>query len=198
MQLLFISALLLSAVAARPDSWRPWQDEKFPPAGGPKLDAGSKHCDGEQSVTQVSEDGDGGSGGDWSEGDSGPPVWAPGFMPGVPRFGSFRHFGRRRGPLRGKWPNMRNPNAKGNIVFSPAFKVDNVIVENITAVALKEGENLFLMPKRGGRRPHNQMQYVKLIYNSSEPNNVSIEYGVVKPMNFGEHVGEDDPEESDW
>ncbi|XP_070768636.1 uncharacterized protein [Enoplosus armatus] len=258
MQLLFIAASLLSAVAARPDSWRPWQDEKFPPTGGPKLDADSQRGDDEQSVTQAPEDGDGGSVGDWPEWDSGHPVWlhemppwlpnrpsrrpgnenpcghtkrtdgndrqpgrpsqvstrgkrqAPGFMhdePEVPHPGASRHFGRpNKGPPRGRWPNRRNPEA---MVFSSVFKVDNVTFQNVTDVPLKEGENIFLMPKHSGRGPHHHKrgkhgppkngQYVKLIYNATEPNNVAIEYGVLKPMNLAEIVGEEDnPEEYYW
>ncbi|XP_022614317.1 uncharacterized protein LOC111231489 [Seriola dumerili] len=242
MQLLCIAALILSAVAAHPDSWRPWEDEKFPPAGGPKQDADSKRGDGAQSVTQAPEGGDGRSSGDWPEGDSGHPVWPdemppwlknrpptrPGngnpqgpmkltdwtngqmaILPHLPTWGKReapgfglepgRHFGRPRGPPRGKLPNMRNPGATDDTVFSPTFKVDNVAFQNITGVSLKEGENLFLMPKGGRHGPPENVQYVKLIYNTTEPNKVSVEYGVLKPMSLGELVGEeDDPEEAGW
>ncbi|KAF1395266.1 hypothetical protein PFLUV_G00009750 [Perca fluviatilis] len=173
MQLLCIAALLLSAVAAKPDSWRPWQN-------GPKLDADSKHGDDEQSLTPAPEDGDGGSGViDWPLG--------------------------HRGPSKGKRPNRRNP---GAMAFSPMIKVDNVTFQNTTAVPLKEGENIFLMPKNGGGGPHHNKggrngppkdgQYVKLIYNASEPNKVSIEFGVLKPMHLGEFVGEEDNPEEDY
>ncbi|KAM9363696.1 uncharacterized protein ABDE67_018988 [Symphorus nematophorus] len=87
-------------------------------------------------------------------------------------------------------PARRNPGVKG---FSRIFKVDNVTFQNETDVALKEGENIFMMPKFGGRGHHHMhrgrghhhhMQYVKLIYNATEP------------INPGEMVGmEDDPEE---
>ncbi|XP_040891136.1 cleavage and polyadenylation specificity factor subunit 6-like isoform X2 [Toxotes jaculatrix] len=244
MQFLCITALLLSAVAARPDSWRPWQDEKFPPAGGPKLGADSKHGDGEQSVQEAPEDRDGGSGRDWPEGDSGHPVWphemptwlpnrpgkgnpqgpmkgtdgndrrpgrpsqvpnrgkrqAPGFIhdqPGRHHSRPSKHFGRPRGPHRGKGPSMRNPGPTGTVVFSPLFKVDNVTFQNVTSVPLKEGENLFLMPKGGKHGPPENGQYVKLIYNTTEPSKVSIEYGVVKPMYVGELVGEENNPEGD-
>ncbi|XP_056228536.1 uncharacterized protein LOC130166795 [Seriola aureovittata] len=208
MQLLCIVALLLSAVAAHPDSWRPWEDEKFPPAGGPEQDAESKRGDGAQSVTQAPEDGDGRSSGDRPERDSGHPVWVvmPSHLPTwgkreAPGFGlgPGRLFGRPRGPPRRKLSNMRNPGATGDTVFSPTFKVDNVTFQNITGVPLKEGENLFLMPKGGRHGPPENVQYVKLIYNTTEPNKVSVEHGVLKPMNLGELVGEeDDPEEAGW
>ncbi|XP_032388085.1 uncharacterized protein LOC116699536 [Etheostoma spectabile] len=123
---------------------------------------------------------------------------APGFMSDEPR----KVFGRQRGPAGGKG---RNP---GAMAFSPVFKVDNVTFQNTTAVALKEGENIFLMPKHGGRGPHHNKegrhgppkvgQYVKLIYNTTEPNKVSIEFGVLQPMNLGEFVGDEDSPEEDY
>ncbi|XP_051241607.1 uncharacterized protein LOC127355142 [Dicentrarchus labrax] len=240
MQLLYIVALLLSAVAAHPDSWRPWQDEKIPPAGGPKMDSDN------ESVTQTPDDVDGGSGGDLPEWDSDhpthemPPWFAnrptgrPGKgnprgpmkgtdgndrRPGRPSQVSTRskrqahgamrgpsgHSGRPKRPSRGNWwPNRRNPSPPA---FSPIFKVDNVTFQNITGVTLKEGENVFLMPMHGGRGHHHHHhhrggkhgppengQYVKLIYNATEPNQVSVEYGVLKPMSLGAIVA-DNPEE---
>ncbi|KAM7419290.1 hypothetical protein PAMA_016414 [Pampus argenteus] len=195
MQFLCIAALLLVAVAAHPDSQKPWQENKFPPIGGPQPDF--KPGDNEH-VIKSPEDGDAGSGGDRSEwshelnrpskvpgkGNTHGPIrgddgsdrqpgrpsqasnrgkrQAPAFgvmtdEPGVPRPGPGRHFGRPRGPPRGKGPNMRNPAARGNMVFSPIFK-----------------------------------QYLKLIYNATEPNTFSIEYGVLKPINIGELFGEED------
>ncbi|KAK5866151.1 hypothetical protein PBY51_020363 [Eleginops maclovinus] len=183
MQLLCIVALLLAAVAAQP------------PAGGRRPGADSKRGDDELLVTQAPEDGDG------SGEVSGRPSWAPGFMfdaPGdtLPRFG--RHRGHR-GPSRGSRPNRRYP---VELVFSPSFKVDNVTFQNTTDVSLKEGENIFLAPKhgergsrhhRGGRHgPPKITQYVKLIYNATEPNMVSVEFGVLKPITLGEYAGDED------
>ncbi|KAG7241253.1 hypothetical protein INR49_025771 [Caranx melampygus] len=220
MQFLFIAALLVSAVAAHPDSGRPWQDEKFPPAGGPKLDADPNCRDREQSVARFPEDGNAGSGGDRTEGYSGHPVrprdvlpWLqitpsaepengnqqPGDMTNQDLMKRLPTWGKREAPgfglrrKRARGPNMRNPGVRGNIVFSPVFTVDSVTFQNITAVPLKEVNSViwgsvFMIPK----------QYVKLIYNATEPNKVSIEYGVVKPMSLGALVGiQDDPEEAD-
>ncbi|KAA8594782.1 hypothetical protein FQN60_011917 [Etheostoma spectabile] len=242
MQLLCIAALLLTAVAIKPPSWKPRLNR-------PKLDAVSKHGDNERSLTPAPEVGDGGSGEvDWPFGHRGPSKGknpngrnpgamidnvtfqnttavalkegeniflmpkqyvkliynttvpnkaslefgvlnlAPGFMSDEPR----KVFGRQRGPAGGKG---RNP---GAMAFSPVFKVDNVTFQNTTAVALKEGENIFLMPKHGGRGPHHNKQYVKLIYNTTEPNKVSIEFGVLQPMNLGEFVGDEDSPEEDY
>ncbi|XP_042250464.1 uncharacterized protein LOC121885251 [Thunnus maccoyii] len=245
MQFLCITALLLAAVAAHPDSQTPWQDKEFPPTGDPQLDF--KPGDDEQ-ATNSPEDGHTGSGGgspewshemptglpnwpskepsmepmthDWSDYQTGRPSvasnrgkrQAPDFgvmtdEPGVPHPGSSRHFGRPRGPPRGKRPNMRNPAAKGNMVFSPIFKVDSVTVQNITNAPLKEGENLFLQPRHGGRGHHHHkggnhgpptQQYLKLIYNATEPNKVSIEYGVLKPTNPGKLFREENNLEEDY
>ncbi|XP_034746203.1 uncharacterized protein LOC117955681 [Etheostoma cragini] len=268
MQLLCIAALLLTAVAAKPDSWRPGQN-------GPKLDAVSKHGDDERSLTPAPEVGDGGSGvvdrpfgqrgpsksmnpnrrnpGAMAfslmikidnvtfqntsavalkEGENiflmpkggkhGPPKdWqyvkliynttvpnkvslqfgvlklAPGFMSDEPSKVS----GKQRQPAGGKG---KNP---GAMAFSPVFKVDNVTFQNTTAVSMKEGENVFLMPKHGGGGPHHNKGgrheppkdglYVKLIYNTTEPNKVSIEFGVLQPMNLGEFVGDEDSPEKE-
>lgn len=86
-------------------------------------------------------------------------------------------------------------------VFSPVFKIDNVTFQNTTSVQLKEGDNLFLKVKcKGPRHPHHfkskrhgpqiAQQYVKLTYNSTEPNHVSVEYGALKPISHGESFGE--------
>ncbi|XP_037621416.1 uncharacterized protein LOC119485735 isoform X1 [Sebastes umbrosus] len=133
---------------------------------------------------------------------------APGFTsdgPGVPPPGPGRQFERRRGSSGGKRPNRRDPST---MVFSPMFKVDNVAFQNVTDVTLKEGETLFLMPRHGGRGHHHQKggrhgppktgQYVKLIYKAAEPNKVSIEVGVSKPMNPGEFFGVEDHPEEDY
>ncbi|KAK5899618.1 hypothetical protein CesoFtcFv8_009078 [Champsocephalus esox] len=189
MQLLCIVALLLAAVAAQP------------PAGRRRLGADSKRGDDELLVTQAPEDGCG------SGEESGRPSWAPGFMSdvsGVPHHRFGRHRGHR-GPSRGHRPNRRNP---AEMVFSPSFKVDNVTFQNTTDVSLKEGENIFLAPKQGRRGPHHHRggrhgppqsgQYVKLIYNATQPNMVSIEFGVFKPITLVEYAGEDENPEDDF
>ncbi|XP_044045168.1 uncharacterized protein LOC122873009 isoform X2 [Siniperca chuatsi] len=221
MQLLCIAALLLSAVAARPDSWKPWKDEKFPPTGRPKLDADSKHGHNKQSMTQVPEDGDRGSGGDLPKSASGHQVWLPNrsSRPGNPQGpmkgpdGNDRQVGRpsqvstrskRQVPgvtpdepgVRHPGPGRRNPGVMVSIF--------NVTFQNVTDVTLKEGEHIFL--KHGEKGPHHNKggkhgppenrQYVKLTYNATEPKKVRIEYGVLKPMNLSKIVGEEkDPEE---
>nr|XP_040041337.1 uncharacterized protein LOC120824547 isoform X1 [Gasterosteus aculeatus aculeatus] len=203
MQLLCVAALVLSAVAAQPGSRRPWQDGKFPPAV-----ADSKRGDGEQPVTRGPEDVDEGSSGDW-------PAWdsdhlshvstsgkrqVPGVTVRLRRHlsGPNRQSGRRGGPSRGQKPNRRNPVP---MVFSPVFKVDNVTFQNVTDVTLKEGENIFLMPKQGPGEPQDHKrgrdgfpkngEFVKLIYNATEPNKVSLEFGVFKLMNPRKFIGEE-------
>ncbi|KAM7394294.1 hypothetical protein PAMP_021107 [Pampus punctatissimus] len=241
MQFLCIAALLLVAVAARPDSQKPWQKNKFPPIGGPRPDfkpGDNKH------VIKSPEDRVAGSGGDSSEwshettgflnrpskvpgkenpqgpirGDDGSDHQpgkpsqasnrgkrqAPAFgvmtdEPGVPRPGPGRHFGRPRGPPREQETKTH--------VLTP-FQVNNVTFQNITDVPLKEGENIFLLPKHGRSRPHHHKggkrgppqneQYLKLIYNVTEPDTFSIEYGVLKPINIGELFGEEDNLEDDY
>ncbi|XP_050926559.1 uncharacterized protein LOC108896486 isoform X1 [Lates calcarifer] len=189
-----------------------WQDEKFPPAHGPRLDVDPKRGDNEQSVTQPQEDGDGGSGGDFPEEDSEHPSWAPDFMPdepGVPHSRPGKQMRRHRGPPRRRWLNRKNPGVMDKVVFTPTFKADNVTFQNTTTISLKEGENIFLMSRHGRGGPHHHrvgkhgppenVQYVKLIYNTTEPNKVSIEYGVLKPVNLSELAGGDDnSENADW
>ncbi|XP_068583576.1 uncharacterized protein [Cebidichthys violaceus] len=209
MQLLCIAALLLSAVAAQPGSRKPWQYGKHPPAGGPKLDADSKRGDGEQSVTPAPEDGEEGSGRCYSDHHSQASTLGkdqvPGFTsdgPGGYHHGPGRQFWRHRG---GQRPNRRIPSA---VVFCSVFKVDNVTFQNVTDVTLKEGKNIFLMPKHGGRGPHHHKggrhrhpkngQFVKLIYNATEPNKVSVEFGVFKPMNLGKFIGEENNPDEDY
>nr|XP_046270714.1 uncharacterized protein LOC124072944 isoform X2 [Scatophagus argus] len=206
MQLLWITTLLLSAVAAR-------------------------RGDDDLLMTQIPEDGDEGSGGGSSHpvldlppchpnkpgrrpsnGNPWGPMrgngcrperpgfpirgkrQVPGVMPRGPRFGPSRPFGRPVGPPRGDGlPFSMNPSS---VVFSPIFKVDNVTFSNVTSVTLTEGENVFMMSKSGGSGHHHHhhrhhhhaggkhgpsgnMQYVKLIYNATRPNEVSVEYGVL-------------------
>ncbi|XP_034395846.1 uncharacterized protein LOC117735380 [Cyclopterus lumpus] len=213
MQLLCIAALLLSAVAAQSGSRRPWQEGQFLTTSEPKLDADSKSVDDEQSVTHAPEDGQEGLGGGWPAWDSDhrSQVSASGKRQTVfisdgseshhPRPARQSGGSRGRGPSRGQRPNRRNPGAK---VFSPVFKVDNVTFQNITDVTLKEGENIFLMPRHGGRGAHNHkggrhgppkdVQVVKLIYNATEPNKVSVEFGLFKPK-LGEFIGEENNDE---
>ncbi|XP_028265385.1 uncharacterized protein LOC114438328 [Parambassis ranga] len=229
MQVLFIAAALLSAVAAQPNPWKPWKDEKFPPSGRPRLDADS------ELVTLGPEDGDKGESGDGSEENSAPPVWrgerAHGLAhkptkrpekghthgpknrtdsqtgtttapirskrqaPGLSTFGPHRRPGKPEGPPHGKWPGPK--------VLSPVFKVENVTFQKVADVSLKEGENLFLMPKHGGRGPHQHKsgergppvngQYVKLVYNSTAPDKVFLEYGVFNHMSPAMAGEEDDP-----
>ncbi|KAM8772981.1 uncharacterized protein AB9X84_013148 [Acanthopagrus schlegelii] len=129
------------------------------------------------------------------------------FVPAsIPPRGPSEHFGRPQGGSRGNGhPKKRN------LVFSPAFKVDNVTFQpqNGADVTLKEGENIFLIPKHIGRGPHHpQMrelrgrpkprQYVKLNYTAAQPNQVSIEYGLVKYVQPAELVEEDDYSEDDY
>ncbi|XP_036963212.1 uncharacterized protein LOC119024475 [Acanthopagrus latus] len=129
------------------------------------------------------------------------------FVPAsIPPRGPSEHFGRPQGGSRGNGhPKKRN------LVFSPAFKVDNVTFQpqNGADVTLKEGENIFLIPKHIGRGPHHPqmrelrgrpkpLQYVKLNYTAAQPNQVSIEYGLVKYVEPAELVEEDDYSEDDY
>ncbi|XP_078138848.1 uncharacterized protein LOC139911817 [Centroberyx gerrardi] len=138
-------------------------------------------------------------------------------------------WGRPRGPPRGGRPNMRDPNGRygqippppsgggdralfdgiffgghpdvvGNREFIPIFKADNVTFQNVSGLPLKEGENVFLLPRgrRGPPRPeedHDGPQrlafgmpsyglqpYLKLIYNPTATNKISFEYGLVMPV----------------
>ncbi|KAJ0050950.1 hypothetical protein NL108_009947 [Boleophthalmus pectinirostris] len=85
-------------------------------------------------------------------------------------------------------------------VLVPVFRVENVTFQNTTSVQLEQGDNLFLKVKGRGpphpphfkpqhfrvpfhgppHRPPFRGQYVKVIYNSTEPNQVSVEYGTVE------------------
>ncbi|XP_078022872.1 uncharacterized protein LOC117255892 isoform X2 [Epinephelus lanceolatus] len=173
MQHLCIAALLLSAVAAQ-------------------LDAEPKLGDSKKPVTEAQEHGS-----DW---DAGHP-WGPDFKPGergVPPPG------RLRGPSGDRRPNRRP------MELSPVFKVDGVTFQSTSAVPLQEGETMFRMvrPREGeeGPRPEEKRrgerrgpgQYVKLIYKAMEPNKVSIEFGVMKPVKPGELVRGEDIFEDDY
>ncbi|XP_029366469.1 uncharacterized protein LOC115048824 [Echeneis naucrates] len=200
MKLLCIAALLLSAVAEDSSSWKPWEDDMFLGDVANKLDRESQHGDGDQPMTTAPEHRDVTSDEDWPEGDSSHPAWFPGFLGdllGELRFGPRRPFRR---------PSTRRPTPKCKLEFSPIFKVDNVTFQNITDVPLKEGENLFWVakyPQPGTRGPYHHwghrhgppqdmplQQYVKLLYNTTEPNQISLEYGVVKPVKLGQLVGQ--------
>ncbi|XP_038569287.1 uncharacterized protein LOC119898998 [Micropterus salmoides] len=120
-------------------------------------------------------------------------------VPGIRHPEPAKHFERPKGPQQAR-PNGKNP------VYSPVFKVDKVTFQNTTDVTLKKGENIFLMPMHGERgqedkrgpqqnkggnpAPPKNWQYVKLIYNTTEPNKVSFEYGFLKPMNLSGIAGE--------
>ncbi|XP_042340319.1 uncharacterized protein LOC121941561 [Plectropomus leopardus] len=203
MQRLCIAALLLSAVAAQ-------------------LDVDSKLGDDEEWVSEVPEGGNVGSGVDGSDWAGGQPwlLETPPWLPqqrfrrqGMtgPQRPVERPRGRPRGaPERHKGPGGREPNGRKPLVPSPVFKVENVEFQNTTAVPLKEGENVFRMLRNGGKggpqllrggrnRPKREFpQYVKLIYSAAEPNKVSIEFGVMKPENLGELVGEEENLEEEY
>ncbi|XP_029916533.1 collagen alpha-1(XVII) chain-like [Myripristis murdjan] len=232
MATLCVVALLLSAVAAQPDPWRPWQQgiPQPPPFGDrgnpghfgsswPGRDSGRP---GEMPPWYPRRPfGNPGPHGPMGEADGinpqpgGPPpipdrgdgqTPALGFMPEEP--GAFpglkppRRPGGRWRP-RGGRPNMRNPNRMVNKKFIPIFKADNVTFENITGIPLKEGENIFLLP-RGGRGPHHPKEghtgpqnmayglpsyglqpYLKLVYNPTATNKVSFEYGILQLLPVG-------------
>ncbi|KAJ0033742.1 hypothetical protein NQD34_000849 [Periophthalmus magnuspinnatus] len=83
--------------------------------------------------------------------------------------------------LKHSGPGGRSPGLhfyKKPIVFSPIFKIDNVTFQNSSDVQLKEGENIFFLMKET-RPPFKQ--YVKLTYNSTEPNQVTVEFGELQP-----------------
>ncbi|XP_033481016.2 uncharacterized protein LOC117255892 isoform X1 [Epinephelus lanceolatus] len=206
MQHLCIAALLLSAVAAQ-------------------LDAEPKLGDSKKPVTEAQEHGsDWDAGHPWLlemppwfpnqqarrpgnprrpvEGTDGRPSQrGPDFKPGergVPPPG------RLRGPSGDRRPNRRP------MELSPVFKVDGVTFQSTSAVPLQEGETMFRMvrPREGeeGPRPEEKRrgerrgpgQYVKLIYKAMEPNKVSIEFGVMKPVKPGELVRGEDIFEDDY
>ncbi|KAG1956367.1 uncharacterized protein LOC120460672 [Pimephales promelas] len=94
-----------------------------------------------------------------------------------------------------------SPNMMDNRQFIPIFKADNVTVQNVSAFHLKEGENVFLLPKGRGqmqppkkdgvRRPqelgfghgfssYGPQPYVKLIYNPTATQRISFEYGITQ------------------
>ncbi|XP_028833238.1 sarcoplasmic reticulum histidine-rich calcium-binding protein-like isoform X3 [Denticeps clupeoides] len=83
--------------------------------------------------------------------------------------------------------------------FIPLIWGDNVTVENITRLHLKEGENIFLLPldamqppppKRGNRAPEEMywlpnrgaQPYMNLIFNPSATQKISFQYGVAMPL----------------
>ncbi|KAL1282017.1 hypothetical protein QQF64_000820 [Cirrhinus molitorella] len=101
-------------------------------------------------------------------------------------------------PLFGK---PLSPNMIDNRQFVPVFKADNVTLQNISAFHLKEGENVFLLPKGKGQmqtpkkggvnRPqelgygqgfstYGPQPYVKLIYNPTATQKISFEYGITQ------------------
>ncbi|KAE8300192.1 hypothetical protein D5F01_LYC00328 [Larimichthys crocea] len=129
------------------------EDEKFQPG------------DDEQSVTQAPEDGDEWSGGNWPQWNSDHPVWThempPGFQnrptgrpgngnPREPMKGTDRRPGRPQGPPRGK---RQFPGFASGVPHPGPMGHSG-------------------RPSRGNGRPNKNpspMQYVKLIYNSTEP-----------------------------
>ncbi|KAK7165986.1 hypothetical protein R3I93_005926 [Phoxinus phoxinus] len=94
-----------------------------------------------------------------------------------------------------------SPNMMDNRQFISIFKADNVTVQNVSAFHLKEGENVFLLPKgRGQMQPskkdgvnrpqelgfgqsfshYGPQPYVKLIYNPTATPRISFEYGITQ------------------
>ncbi|XP_024254163.1 proline-rich protein HaeIII subfamily 1-like [Oncorhynchus tshawytscha] len=94
---------------------------------------------------------------------------------------------------------LLQPEMVGNREFIPIFQADNVTLQNASGLPLKEGENIFLLPKGGRGTPpprhgHKRPQelgfgyphssgfqfqpYLKLIYNPSATNKISFEYGI--------------------
>lgn len=138
--------------------------------------------------------------------------------------------GRPGKPQRGGRPNTRDPNQRvppfpgaggqapfdgiliggqplrpeivGNREFFPFLKDDNVTIQNVSNIPLKEGENLFLLPGGGQGSPppmdspnapqrqwfgssYNLQPYLKLIYNPTATRKVSFEYGLTTLLPFG-------------
>ncbi|CAJ1052295.1 uncharacterized protein LOC111231489 [Xyrichtys novacula] len=162
MQLLCVAALLFSAVAAQPDLWA--QDETLPPADGFTLDQDTQLGDDVQVVTGPAED-------QWMSGDW--PEWAAVRAPGFQTNGA-------RVPLRGfgfgRW--------FGPVECVSTFTVGNFTIQPDSGVTLQQGESIFVEQKCGNRRPHYPKNCVKFIFNTTELNQVSIQFGVVKPVSI--------------
>ncbi|TRY82912.1 hypothetical protein DNTS_027912 [Danionella cerebrum] len=100
-------------------------------------------------------------------------------------------------PLFGK---PLSPNMMENRQFIPVFKADNVTLQNMNAFHLKEGENVFLLPKgrglvqqakkaglnipleMGGQGFYNYgpQPYVRIIYRPNATPRISFEYGLTQ------------------
>ncbi|KAJ8001270.1 hypothetical protein DPEC_G00192580 [Dallia pectoralis] len=107
-----------------------------------------------------------------------------------------------------------DPEMVENREFIPIFQADNVTIQNVSGLTLKEGENIFLLPRAGRRPPPKQNErngpqdyrfgypsynsfqpYMNIIFNPTATPKYSFQYGITTLLPSFMKAEETDPEE---